>query len=57
MDELAHKFNFKKIIFDNSNKKWQMEKWKEQCKKLQLEYYDVAVEGAFILNVNKSKLK
>ncbi len=53
MDELVHIFDFKKLIFDNSNKKWQVEKWKEQCEKLQLEYYDIAVEGAFILDLKK----
>ena len=52
MDDLGQAFNFKKIIFDNSNKKWKVEKWKEQCKNLNIEYYDIAVEGAFILDLN-----
>ena len=51
MEELDHVFNFKKIIFDNSNKKWQVEKWKEQCGELGIEYYDIAMEGAFILDI------
>ena len=53
MEELNHVFNFKKIIFDNSNKKWQVEKWKKQCEELNIEYYDIAEKGAFVLNINE----
>ena len=53
MDELASSFDFKKIIFDVSNKKWQLEKWKKQCGELGLEYYDIGEEGAFVLDLPK----
>ena len=52
MDELISVAVFKKIIFDNSNKKWKVQNWKQQCKRLNIEYYDIAVEGAFILNLD-----
>ena len=52
IDELAHVFDFKQLIFDNSNKKWQVEKWKEQCQELGVKYYDIAEEGAFVLNID-----
>lgn len=51
MDELMHVFNFKKIIFDNSNKKWQVEKWREQCDIQGIGYYDIGSEGAFVLDL------
>jgi len=53
IDELVNIFEFKKIIFDNSNKKWQIEKWRKQCEILSIDYYDMASEGAFILDLNK----
>ncbi len=51
MNEIAHFFDFKKIIFDNSNKKWQVEKWRTQCDSLEIEYHDMVSDGAFIIDV------
>ncbi|MEO1263420.1 MAG: ComEC/Rec2 family competence protein [Bacteroidota bacterium] len=54
IDELISSIHFKKVIFDNSNKKWQVEKWKRQCNKLNIEYHDITTEGAFILNISST---
>ena len=50
-DELEYIFNFKKIIFDNSNKKWKVEKWKKQCSQSGIDFYDIATRGAFVLEI------
>ncbi len=51
VDELVHVFDFEKIIFDASNKKWQVEKWKKQCLALGVTFYDVNEAGAFVLDL------
>ena len=51
VQDLLEVFDFKTIIFDASNKKWQVEKWKGQCGQLGVEYFDVKEEGAFVLDL------
>jgi competence protein ComEC len=41
---------FKMLIFDGSNSKWQVQKWKEACQKEGITYYDIAEKGAWIYN-------
>ena len=53
MDDIYYTLKYKKIIFDNSNKSWQVKKWKEQCERLGIEYFDIAMEGAFVLNLEQ----
>jgi competence protein ComEC len=48
---LAFTFNCKLIVFDASNPAWKIEKWKQQCKALNLNWYSVAETGAFIYNI------
>ena len=48
---LAKTFNCKLFVFDASNPAWKIEKWKEECKSLNLSWYSVAESGAFIYNV------
>jgi hypothetical protein len=43
-------FETKRIIFDTSNKKWRIKKWKAECDAMHLPYYDVA-EYAFVENL------
>lgn len=42
-------FNFKKLIIDSSNSNWITENWVEQCISNNIDYIDIAKDGAFIL--------
>lgn len=53
IEEIQAAFEFEKIIFDSSNKKWKVAEWKEKCEALNIEYYDVAEEGAFVFDLKK----
>ncbi len=48
---LAEIFNCKLFVFDASNPAWKIEKWKEECRSLNLNWYSVAETGAFIYNI------
>ena len=45
LHQLAH---FKEIIFDASNSLKSVKKWKEECKSLNIPYYDITEKGAWI---------
>ena len=51
MKELVQHFDFQQIIFDASNKFWQVERWKKECVELNLNYYDVNEKGAWIKEI------
>lgn len=55
VEDLLKIFDFKMILFDASNKKWQVEKWKNQCEQLGIEYFDVNEAGAFVLDLQTGK--
>lgn len=46
--DLTQIFSFQQLIFDTSNKKWVVEKWKKECQALNINYYDVAEKGAWV---------
>ena len=48
---LAETFNCKLFVFDASNPAWKIEKWKKECRDLQLKYFSVPESGAFIYNI------
>jgi competence protein ComEC len=48
---LAKTFNCKQIVFDASNPSWKIEKWKKECKTLNLKFYSIPETGAFIYNI------
>ncbi len=48
---LAKTFNCKQIVFDASNPPWKIEKWKKECKSLNLKFYSIPDTGAFIYNI------
>jgi competence protein ComEC len=48
---LANTFNCKLFVFDASNPSWKIEKWKQECQSLQLNYYSIPETGAFIYNI------
>ncbi len=48
IQDLTQIFAFQQLIFDTSNKKWVVEKWKKECEALNINYYDVAEKGAWV---------
>jgi competence protein ComEC len=52
LSELQQICECKKIILDSSNSNWKINKWKAGCQKAGIEFYAVAENGAFILNLN-----
>ncbi|MCB9337808.1 MAG: ComEC family competence protein [Lewinellaceae bacterium] len=51
IEELLDIFDSRLIIFDASNKKWQVEKWKVACRELGVEYHDINEQGAWVLDL------
>jgi len=51
IDDLTKNFKFKQIIFDSSNKANRIERWKEECEKLGVNYFSVPDSGAFVLDL------
>jgi competence protein ComEC len=49
--ELVKTFNCNKFIFDASNSLWKIEKWKQDCDKLNLPYHSVPQQGAFVTDL------
>lgn len=48
MDEIKQLFDFKMLVFDSSNSRWNVKKWVETCKKMNIPFYDVGGAGAFV---------
>ncbi len=48
---LVKTFNCKQFVFDASNSIWKIEKWKQECKVLHVNFYSIAAEGAFVYNI------
>ena len=43
--------DFKKIIIDSSNNFYQVQKRKEECKKLKIDYFSIKDKGVFRINL------
>ena len=50
VSELCELFNFQILIVDSSNSNRQVKKWKEQCRKMNIDCYVVKEQGAYIIN-------
>ena len=48
---LAERFSCKLFIFDASNPAWKIERWKQECRSLNLNWYSIPENGAFISNI------
>ncbi len=48
MLDLTKISSIRQVIFDGSNSRWKVEKWKKECVDLNLDYYDVAEKGAWV---------
>ncbi|RMG86621.1 MAG: ComEC family competence protein [Bacteroidetes bacterium] len=53
IESLPRHFDFDLLIFDASNKWWQIEKWTKECGQRSLPFYDISTKGAFVLDLNK----
>lgn len=52
ISQLLNYYDFKTIIFDNSNTSWRIKKWVENCERLGIPYHDVKQSGAFTIDLN-----
>ncbi|HTA27073.1 MAG TPA: ComEC/Rec2 family competence protein [Bacteroidia bacterium] len=48
MNSLKNAFNFGTLIFDSSVPDYKLKKWEVECKQLNLHFYSVKLQGAFI---------
>jgi competence protein ComEC len=48
ISELLQYFKFDTLIFDGSNARWRVEKWKTECHNLGIVYHDTAEKGAWV---------
>ncbi len=48
MEALQNEFNFDTLIFDSSITPARVKKWKRECAELNIKYYDVGKDGAYI---------
>jgi competence protein ComEC len=46
--ELQQYYHFDTLIFDGSNARWRVEKWKKECHELGINYHDTYEQGAWI---------
>ena len=44
-------FNCKQYITDASNPKWKIDQWRQECTALNLNFYSVSTQGAFIYDI------
>ncbi len=51
ISQLAKVFNCDQFVFDASNSLWKIEKWKQDCDKLNLRYHSVPEQGAFVTDL------
>jgi len=51
MKDILKLYHANKIIFDSSNSEYRVNKWKEECQKLNQNYYSVMDSGALIVDI------
>jgi competence protein ComEC len=51
IDKLYQAFDCKQYIFDASNSMWKINKWKQACDSLHLQYHICSLQGAFEINL------
>ncbi len=50
MASIKNAFNFDTLIFDSSVPEYKLKKWEAECRQLNLHFYDVKTQGAYIEN-------
>jgi competence protein ComEC len=51
IDRLYKTFDCKQYIFDGSNSMWKINKWKQACDSLHLQYHICSLQGAYEINL------
>jgi competence protein ComEC len=51
INKLYETFDCKQYIFDGSNSMWKINKWKQVCDSLHLQYHICSLQGAFEINL------
>ncbi len=51
VEQLAQTFNCGQVIADASNSLWKIDKWKQDCDKLNLRFHSIPEKGAFVLDL------
>ena len=51
IDKLYQAFDCKQYVFDGSNSMWKINKWKQACDSLHLQYHICSLQGAFEINL------
>ena len=46
--DLLKYFNFKQLVFDSSNHKYTIDRWTKECNKLNVNFYSIPEQGAFV---------
>jgi competence protein ComEC len=49
--QLAAVFNCQQYVFDASNSLWKIDKWKQDCDKLNLRFHSIPEKGAFVMDL------
>jgi competence protein ComEC len=52
MKELLSTIEPKLIVFDASNSLWKITKWKKECDALNLRFFSIKDQGAFVINLH-----
>lgn len=55
LSSLKKSVDFKEVIFDSSNKFWRVNYWKKDCAKMNVKYWDVNEQGAYIRDLRQEK--
>jgi competence protein ComEC len=50
MAQIKENYHFGELIFDGSNPTWKVQKWKQECDSLNIQYWDTNKQGAWIKN-------
>ncbi len=48
ISDLLQYVHFETVIFDGSNARWRVEKWKKECHNLGISYHDTSEKGAWV---------
>ena len=51
ISDMVKQYNARLIIFDSSNSRWYVEKWKKECQSQKCSFYSVIDQGAFITDL------
>ena len=48
--------DFKQVVFDGSNKYWRIENWINECDSLNINYFDMTTNGAFVVDFETTEI-